>query len=123
MALSKKTKQSPTLRLTPLTQFGYVDPLGKIQRGEKVTTLRKTRKRGIYELADGGSRFKPHRTGVFIEFYQSDKVDPRDLTDEQWQADGIDAPRSQNGLALLTHFYGTGPSEMFLNHFRLVKGQ
>jgi len=116
------TTRYPTLRITPLPQFGYTDPVAKIQRGEKTTTLRKTRRKGIVELVVGGSRYKPNRIGVFVEFYESTQADPRRLSDEQWQADGIDGPdRKANGLALIKHFYKEVPEVMYLNKFRVVE--
>jgi len=81
-------------------------------------SYRKTRKQGRYRVFSGG-RFHPKDEGIIIEFYKTEEVDPRELTDEDARLAGIETAKEL--LGLFQKWYRGIPEKMYRNWFRVVK--
>jgi hypothetical protein len=81
-------------------------------------SYRKARSHGIYKAYSGG-RFHPKDEGITVEFYKSEEVDPRNLTDHDAQLAGILTAKEL--LKLFKHWYGDVPAKMYRNWLRIVE--
>jgi len=65
-----------------------------IEEGRKTTTWRPKPKRGIFELALGGSWYKPNRTGILLELEPVAEVSFDDLCEYHYASEGFASPEA-----------------------------
>lgn len=93
----------------------FVKPLiEKIKNGEVQVTYRNRRKTGLHYVVS--NRFKEEDPEVFIEFYRSEVVDVRKLTDMDAQLAGVKTAKKLK--ALLSKWYGKDAT-IYRNWFRV----
>ncbi len=90
----------------------------KIVAGEVKVTYRKAPKIGTYYVI--ANRFKQHADAskILIEFYQTDKVNPYELTDEEAQLAGIET--ADKIRELFQRWYGSPLPTLYRNWFKVI---
>jgi len=68
--------------------------LEKILEGRKTTTWRPKPKRGIFEVAVGGSWYRPNRTGILVELEPIAEVSFNDLCNCYYRGEGFESPKA-----------------------------
>lgn len=93
------------------------DLVDKIVAGKVKVTYRKSPKIGIYYVIT--NRFKQHADAakVLIEFYQTDKINPYELSDEEAQLAGVESGGKIREL--FQKWYGSPLPVLYRNWFRV----
>lgn len=90
----------------------------KISDGKVRVTYRKSPKVGLYYVIQNRFKQKPESAKLLIEFYQTDRVNPYDLTDEEAQLAGIDSANEIRSL--FEKWYGSPIPGLYRNWFRVL---
>jgi hypothetical protein len=93
------------------------DLIGKISEGKIQVTYRKTPKIGTYYVIENRFKQKASSSKILIEFFQTDKVDPYKLSDEEARLAGI--PTAKEIRELFEKWYGSPIPPLYRNWFRL----
>jgi hypothetical protein len=92
--------------------------LEKILAGAAQVTYRKTRMNGYYYIST--NRFKPRAKDAPVIFvYQTEEIEPENLTDEDANLAGVDSISEMHRL--FKKWYGDPLPRLHRNWFRLVK--
>ncbi len=92
--------------------------LEKILTGAAKVTYRKTRMNGYYYIST--NRFRPRtKDAPLIFVYQTEELEPRNLTDEDAKLAGVDSTAELHRL--FKTWYGDPLPKLYRNWFRLVK--
>jgi hypothetical protein len=90
----------------------------KIANGKVQVTYRKSPKVGMYYVIENRFRQKSDSARLLIEFYQTDKVNAYDLTDDEARLAGIDTAGEIRSL--FEKWYGSPIPSLFRNWFRVL---
>lgn len=93
------------------------DLVNKIISGQVQVTYRKAPKIGSYYVIENRFRQKSESSKILIEFYQTDRVDPYKLSDEEAQLAGIES--ADKIKELFGKWYGDPIPELYRNWFRV----
>jgi len=93
------------------------DLVGKIISGNVQVTYRKSPKMGTYYVIENRFKQKPESSKILIEFYQTDKIDPYKLNDEEAQLAGVDS--ADKIRELFAKWYGSPIPGLYRNWFRV----
>ena len=97
------------------------DLIQKIVGGTVQVTYRKTPKVGTYYVIENRFKQKSDASRLLIEFYQTDRVDPYKLTDEEAHLAGME--NAEKIRELFTKWYGSPIPALYRNWFKVKEVQ
>ncbi len=89
----------------------------KIVEGEIQVTYRKSPKIGTYYVIENRFKQKPDSSRLLIEFYQTEKVDPYNLSDDEARLAGV--PSAIEIRNMFEKWYGTPIPTLYRNWFHI----
>jgi hypothetical protein len=93
------------------------DLIERILNGRVQVTYRKSPKVGTYYLIENRFKQKADSSKILIEFYQTDRVDPYKLSDEEAQLAGIVS--AEKIRELFEKWYGNPIPTLYRNWFKI----
>jgi hypothetical protein len=93
------------------------DLINKIAEGRIQVTYRKSPKIGTYYVIENRFKQKANSAKLLIEFYQTDRVDPYKLTDEEAQLAGVQS--ADEIRKLFEKWYGIPLPSLYRNWFKV----
>lgn len=93
------------------------DLAARILDGRILVTYRKSPKIGIYYVIENRFKQKADSARLLIEFYQTDKVDPYKLNDDEAHLAGIES--AEKIRKLFEKWYGAPIPTMYRNWFKV----
>jgi hypothetical protein len=91
--------------------------IDKIISGGVQVTYRKAPKVGTYYVINNRFKQRPESSKILIEFYQTDKVDPYKLSDEEAQLAGVET--GDEIRELFQRWYGSPIPGLYRNWFKV----
>lgn len=93
------------------------DLINRIITGKVQVTYRKSPKIGTYYIIENRFKQKADSSKILIEFYQTDKINPYKLSDEEAQLAGVDS--ADKIRELFGKWYGTPIPFLYRNWFKV----
>lgn len=93
------------------------DLVQKILHGKVQVTYRKTPKVGTYYVIENRFKQKADSARLLIEFYQTDKINAYELTDEEAQLAGVESAEKIRDL--FENWYGAPIPSLYRNWFKV----
>ncbi len=97
------------------------DLVQKIIAGQVQVTYRKTPKVGMYYVIENRFKQKSDTAKLLIEFYQTDRVDPYNLSDEEANLAGVE--NAEKIRELFVKWYGSPLPSLYRNWFKVKELQ